>query len=441
MRRLSLLLLAACLLVPVRPLPAEEPKDFLDACVKKSVGDQDVVRKAAVHVQLRGTVDAGGGQFPFTADVYNRPDGATKVVVDINFDGVKVGFDAVSGGKADWHDVRGDLGDIAPNIFIPAARFAQRMAATALLPLGRVGKPDALLVELTVDDRAALGLRVTSPNQGTLSLYFDKERRNLIKAVDQKAVDHGVAGLPNVIVAAEWSFKDWREVDVAKDDERLLKRVGLKPDDPRLLEFFAKNVLDEAGKRRTGELIQRLGDAAFEQRERASKNLVDAGPAVLPLLEAAKNDPDLEIARRAALCIQTIQAQSAPEVRVAAVRTFARREADKAVERLLALLPGAPDELAADVRDTLAGLAARGGKPDAALVEALDDKDPVRRAVARAVLGKDGGAYPVRAGRRLMVRDLKYPHKISLRRGCTAEVEVVAVEFLSQLDDKLYAKP
>ena len=91
----------------------------------------------------------------------------------------------------------------------------------------------------------------------------------------------------------------------------------------------------------------------------------------------------------------------------------------------------------------LLDVALRDGKPDPVLVKALDDKDPKRRAAAAAALGKDGGAYEKKPGRRILLTGFKRPSKVVYYRDGkkSMDLEEIDVRFYNKLDDKLFAKP
>src|SRR5262249_9403658 len=138
------------------------------------------------------------------------------------------------------------------------------------------------------------------------------------------------------------------------------------------------------------QLIRQLKDPSTDVRDQAAATLVSFGPNVLPLLRQAANDlDDLDLAARARQCLQTLEG-SALALSVARLLTQARPAG--AAEVLLAYLPFAEDETVADeVARALAAVALRDGKPDPALVHALQDKVPLRRAVAAEVLCRAGG--------------------------------------------------
>jgi HEAT repeat protein len=140
-------------------------------------------------------------------------------------------------------------------------------------------------------------------------------------------------------------------------------------------------------------LVQQLGDKTPATRERAAGELIGLGMAAVPLLHQAANElNDPEVSERARQCLQAIEGNTAVSVSAAAVRCLAVLKPAGAAEALLAYLPIAEDEhVVDDVAFALAEVAQRDGKPDAALVKALADPVPLRRAVAAEVLCRVGG--------------------------------------------------
>src|SRR5581483_8211090 len=103
-------------------------------------------------------------------------------------------------------------------------------------------------------------------------------------------------------------------------------------------------------------LIAQLGDDAFDKREMASSQLVAIGSkAEAQLREALKSGPEAEVKQRAEWCLQQIAKGGSGKVAAAAARLLARRKPDGAAEVLLAYLPSAEGEAAAEeVRGALA---------------------------------------------------------------------------------------
>jgi HEAT repeat protein len=173
-------------------------------------------------------------------------------------------------------------------------------------------------------------------------------------------------------------------------DERRLEAVKLKHDGPALLEFFRQRSLTDLERANVELLIQRLGSRAFRAREQASTDLIARGPVVVELLKEHLKGSDPEIARRAEKCIERIKEKDVPtDVPAAVARLLADRKPAGAAAALLAYLPFADNEaVAEEVRNTLADLALRDGKPDQAVVDALTDRNSVRRGAAGEALAR-----------------------------------------------------
>ena len=178
--------------------------------------------------------------------------------------------------------------------------------------------------------------------------------------------------------------------------------------------------------------------------EKATKDLIAIGPAAVPRLREAAEKGETEVKRRAKQCLQAIGDQADEKPLFAAVRLVGWRKPGWAAEVLLDWASRlADDPLGREVRAALAAVAVLDGKPAEVLVKALDDKDPSRRAVAAAVLGKDGGAAEKKPGRRLFITGLKFPMKAEqhLDRVKSLEREYTEIEFFNRFDDSLFARP
>lgn len=210
--------------------------------------------------------------------------------------------------------------------------------------------------------------------------------------------------------------------------ERVLKDGGVAADGPGLLAFFRARTLSDVDQERLAATVRRLGDDQFPVREKASLDLVTAGRAALPFLRTALNDPDLEIARRASLCLQEITRQPNSVLVAAAARVLADRRPPGTVEALLAYLPSADEEPSEEaVFSALARVGMSGGKPDQGLVAALDDKHPLRRAAAAQIVGLVAGATKKAGGRLLADPDARVRFEASRALARVGERAAVPV--------------
>jgi hypothetical protein len=172
-------------------------------------------------------------------------------------------------------------------------------------------------------------------------------------------------------------------------DERFLRDAGVGTDGAALLAFFRARTLSPADLGQVEVWVRQLGDERFARREEASRQLARRGPSVRPFLRAALRDPDREVARRAAACLEEIDAGPGVSVTAAAARLLVRRDPPGATAALLAYLPFADDEeLVLDVMDALRIRGTVAAATEPALAAALKDPQPLRRGAAAYVLGR-----------------------------------------------------
>jgi HEAT repeat protein len=174
-------------------------------------------------------------------------------------------------------------------------------------------------------------------------------------------------------------------------------------DGPALLTELRKRTLTTEGQTKIEALVRELGDEVFAVREKAGTELVAYGTLAVPFLREATKSGDLERKRRAEACLHLIANKPGNALPAAAPRLLALRNPPGAVEALLAYLPYAEsDTLVTEVQTALTVLAVRDGKPDPALLAALEDKTPARRAAAGDALARAGGAEVRSAVRKLL---------------------------------------
>jgi hypothetical protein len=185
------------------------------------------------------------------------------------------------------------------------------------------------------------------------------------------------------------------ELSVAAD-EATLKSAGLAIDGPGLLEIIRQRTPSETERERLANLVRQLGDPLFIAREQASTDLRTAARAALPFLRPALHDPDPEIAQRARRCLEAIEASPAITQMLAAIRLTGFHNPPGTAGVLLNYLPFAEDELLEEEALTVLGqMGMRQNQADPALLAAIKDSAPLRRAAAGLALGRvpDGDVW------------------------------------------------
>ncbi len=175
-------------------------------------------------------------------------------------------------------------------------------------------------------------------------------------------------------------------------DDALLYLAKIGTDPGNLLNFLRQRCSSDEDLVNLERLIRQMGNSRFEERERAAEKLKTFGILALAALREASKDSDLEIARRANVCIRHIQRNTNFALPRAVVRSLVRRRVQSAPEVLLRYLPYAAydPELEEEIWFDLDKLVANDSKLVRVFADALEDPLPARRAVAAYLLGRRG---------------------------------------------------
>ncbi len=199
------------------------------------------------------------------------------------------------------------------------------------------------------------------------------------------------------------------------DDEKILGGAGLGTDGAALVAFLRAQAPSAADHARLTTRLAELGSPVFRERERASRELTEAGRLALPLLRTGLESEDLEVSRRSARCIETIEQSSGATLVASAARLTAIARPAGASDALLAALPSVGDETAEEaIFQALTAVALRNGVADTAVVGAASDREPLKRAAAGLVLGQAAPEQRSVAVRLLADRDAR----VRFRAAC-----------------------
>ncbi len=203
------------------------------------------------------------------------------------------------------------------------------------------------------------------------------------------------------------------------------------------LKVFRNRTLKETEREHWLAVIQQLGNDDFNERERAQEELQKKGASVAPLLRHALTNGDEEIKKRAQKALDQIERDKASSQLPVQARLMAYRKPVATAEVLLAYVPFADEEAVFDeVRGALAAVALREGKPDPLLLKALDDKLPVRRAVAAEALAL-GGAVDQRPLLRKLLKDADADVRLRVALALASSRDREAVPVLIDLMGEL----
>jgi HEAT repeat protein len=219
-------------------------------------------------------------------------------------------------------------------------------------------------------------------------------------------------------------------------DEETLKAAHIAAAGPALLDFLHKR--SGAVGEGAADLVKQLADPAPAVHDAAAGQLVALGePAVPALREAANNLDDPEFAGRARECLLNIEDPQGADLSITVVRATAALRPAGALDALLEYLPFAENEkVVAEVEAALTALAPRNGKPAPALLRALSDPAPSRRAAAAVALCRVGGENQCDAVR-VLLKDPKPTVRLraalALADAHSAEAIPVIIDMLADL--------
>ncbi len=176
-------------------------------------------------------------------------------------------------------------------------------------------------------------------------------------------------------------------------------------DGKMLLDEFRKRTPTDSQRDEFAKLIQQLADTDPAVRDQAITRLIAARAFSAPLLRQVADDEASPIRAQAQHCLQLLHKAGVSYLPPPAARLIALRKPPGAAETLVAYLPSADAELAAnEVRNALGALAFRDGQADAAVVKALSDASPIRRAAAAEAICR-GGLHDQRDAVRQLLKD------------------------------------
>jgi outer membrane lipoprotein-sorting protein len=443
--RLPVLSITILLLTVPTAQSGEEPEAIIARAVKALGGEANLSRARAVQAKIKGIhYDPGVKESlvdgaKLTGELITQLPTQVKLSIDAETAGVRVSLIQVLNGRKSWtrDDERSQEDD--PANFADFELSAYVDYVSSLVPLLK-DKSYTLSSagEATVKELPAVAVKVASKGRPDVTLYFDKVSGFLLKTEHQRR-----DSTTNKVVTREEYFSDYQDVNPARMEEQTLKAAKVNSDDSALLEFLRKESLSDEARRKIKELIRGLSDTSFQARQKAKESLVAQGGTAVPLLTQALKDADPEVAGLAKECLEAIGKGPDPAVTLAAIRLLAMRKPAAAAGVLLSYLPTAPNEtVAREVRAALAAVAFRDGKPDKALLQALNDKEPQRQAAAAALVGPGGNSREM-PGQRLLLPGLKRATKgeVYQDKKKSMEYEVSDIQIFNKLDDSVFSKP
>lgn len=213
-------------------------------------------------------------------------------------------------------------------------------------------------------------------------------------------------------------------------DERVLVEAGHGVETDDLIAILAAIPPSADVRARIVQAAGRLGDARYDTREQATREIGEIGVACHAILLACAQSPDPEVRRRArALLAQFARRAAAQASRVSAARLLGRRRAGEAFEVLLVAARDAPSLGVAQAAErSLTQIATSSHAPR--LMELLRAGESAERALAARLLGRIGSENPALVAR---LADPDPRFRLAVAEGLVYAGEVAALGTLVAL--------
>jgi hypothetical protein len=424
----------------------EEPAALIARAVKAQGGEENLYRAGAVQAKIKGALyDPGMKESPlqgakFTGEVITQLPSQYKQAMEIEAPGLRMLVIQVLNGSKSWtrenevsqQDDKAHHADLEHSAYVDYVSSLVPLLKDKGYSLFSVG-------EAKIEGQPAAAVKVVCQGRPDVILYFDKVSGLLIESEDRRR-----DAATNKMVKHEEIVSNYQEVNPARIEEQTLKAGHVGTDDAALLDFLRKQTLSEAARTKIADLIRGLGNASFRARQQAKEELISQGITAVPLLKQALKDPDAEIGGLAKECLRAIGKSPDPGLTLAAIRLLGMHKSAGAAEALLGYLPSAPnDAVVHEVRAALAAVAFRDSKPEKVLVQALQDKDPQRRAAATVLVGSNGKRPEDLPGQRLLLPGLKFATRVVVKENekKIMELDVSDFQIFNKLDDSVFSKP
>jgi hypothetical protein len=167
--------------VPARADDQADAQALLDRAIKAGGGEANLSKSFNATWKSKGKLHDSGLTFT-SEEFFQAPDRLREVVVYEDGQGQKTKILSILNGDKGWTRTGDeDPEDMDKDALAQEQEEAYLNWVTALAPLKDKAFRLTVLGEIKVDDRPALGLRVSRKDRADVKLYFDKENALLVK--------------------------------------------------------------------------------------------------------------------------------------------------------------------------------------------------------------------------------------------------------------------
>jgi hypothetical protein len=241
--------LAAALALAVPAARADEQADLqkvIDKAIKAGGGAENLGKYKASTFKMKGKFYGMGDGIDYTGEVAQQQPDKSRFQIDGEINNMKVTFfTRVTDGKKIWvKRINEETKEVTDKEEVAEAKESVHTErVTTLLALKEKGFQLASLGEVKVDDKPAVGIRVTHKGFRDVNLFFDKDSGLLVKS-ETNVKDFDMNGKE---FTQETLYGDYKEINgVLVARKIVVNRDGKKYVDAEISDLEVKEKLDDS---------------------------------------------------------------------------------------------------------------------------------------------------------------------------------------------------
>jgi hypothetical protein len=225
MRNFAALLVVGWVLTGAGQAVASDRDDALEIlgqAIKAQGGEEALAKAAQLTRKGSGTLAVFDKDFAFTDELTVSLPERFRLSVDLMVEKQNVKAVLVINGEMGWRDNGGAVEELTKELLAELQEEAYAQWVSLLVPLAKDTDFNlAPLPKTKVNDRPAVGIKVTRKARPDISLYFDTENKLLVK-VSRKGKEAGLDAFK------EDYFSDYKEVDGVRLPFHILRMLDQK---------------------------------------------------------------------------------------------------------------------------------------------------------------------------------------------------------------------
>lgn len=176
--------------VPAQADDAADARALVEKAVKAQGGQEKLEKLPAHTIKLKGTFHGMGQAIPMTGELNSQGSDRFKMDIEVEAGGMKFRFVQVLAGDKGWVRMGDATSEMDKDQLAEAKEQAYAGGVANLVVLKDKEFTLATTGEVKVNDKAALGVKVSRKGHRDVDLFFDKETGLLVKS-ETRVKDEG----------------------------------------------------------------------------------------------------------------------------------------------------------------------------------------------------------------------------------------------------------